>query len=101
MRTLHLLALLMLSVVAHAEQPVRVFAAASLTNALNDIGAEWQKAGHPKPSLAYGASTWMDYLERRGWIQATTRANLLGNALVLIVPKGKRFKMKMQPDFDL
>jgi molybdate transport system substrate-binding protein len=101
---------------------VRVFAAASLTNALNDIGAEWQKAGHPKPSLAYGSTStlakqieagapadlfasadlsWMDYLDQRGWIIADTRANLLGNQLVLIVPKGKRFDIKMQPGFDL
>jgi ABC-type molybdate transport system substrate-binding protein len=28
---------------AHAEQPVRVFAAASLTGALNDVGALWQR----------------------------------------------------------
>ena len=117
-----LLALFLGSTVVHAEDPVRVFAAASLTNALNDIGAEWQKAGHPKPSLAYGSSstlakqveagapadifasadlTWMDYLDQRGWIAANTRVNLLGNDLVLIVPKGKRFPVQMKKDFDI
>src|SRR4249919_2833390 len=107
---------------ARAEDSVRVFAAASLTNALNDISAEWQKAGHPKPSLAYGASstlakqveagapadvfasadlTWMDYLDQRGWIVANSRASLLGNELVLIVPKGKKFPVRMKADFDI
>jgi molybdate transport system substrate-binding protein len=117
-----LLALLALSTAVCAEQPVRVFAAASLTNALNDIGAQWQKAGHPKPSLAYGSSstlakqieagapadvfasadsTWMDYLDQRSWIVANTRADLLGNELVLIVPKGKKFPVQMKARFDI
>lgn len=107
---------------ALAEQPVRVFAAASLTNALNDIGAEWEKAGHPKPSLAYAASSalakqveagapadvfasadlaWMDYLDQRGRIEAGTRSNLLGNTLVMIVPQGQRFPLQMTRGFDL
>lgn len=105
-----------------AEEPVRVFAAASLTNALNDIGAEWQKAGHPRPSLAYAASSalarqieagapadvfasadlaWMDYLDRRGKVQAETRTNLLGNSLVMIVPRGRRFPVRTARGFDL
>jgi len=117
-----LLALYTLSTAVCAEQPVRVFAAASLTNALNDIGAAWQKAGHPKPSLAYGSSstlakqveagapadvlasadlTWMDYLDQRGWVVANTRSNLLGNELVLIVPKGKQFPVQMKTGFDI
>src|SRR5690242_11656620 len=93
---------------ALAEQPVRVFAAASLTNALNDIATEWEKAGHAKPSLAFAASsalakqieagapadvfasadvTWMDYLDQRGKLQPGTRADIVGNSLVLIVPQ--------------
>jgi molybdate transport system substrate-binding protein len=117
-----LLALLALTTAVHAEESVRVFAAASLTNALTDIGVAWQKAGHPKPSLAFGSSatlakqieagapvdvfasadqTWMDYLDQRGWIQANTRANLLGNDLVLVVPRGKRFPVQMKAGFDI
>jgi molybdate transport system substrate-binding protein len=104
------------------EAPVRVFAAASLTNALDDIAAQWQRAGHPRPSLAYGASSalakqveagapadvfasadlkWMDYLDQRGRIDHASRINLLGNALVLIAPKGKRFTARMQPGFAI
>ncbi len=105
-----------------AEQPVRVFAAASLTNALTDISAQWQKAGHPKPSLAFAATSslakqvesrapadvfasadlaWMDYLEQRGRIAVGTRKNLIGNELVLIVPAGKRFPIEMTPGFNI
>lgn len=105
-----------------AEAPVRVFAAASLSNALNDIARQWQRAGHPRPSLAFGASsalarqieagapadvfasadqTWMDYLERRGRIAAGTRTSLLGNALVLIAPAQRRFAVRMQPGFGV
>jgi len=107
---------------AFAEQPVRVFAAASLTNALNDIAAEWEKAGHAKPSLAFAASsalakqieagapadvfasadlTWMDYLDQRRKLQTNTRANVVGNSLVMIVPQGRRFRVRMQRGFDL
>jgi molybdate transport system substrate-binding protein len=105
-----------------AEEPVRVFAAASLTNALKDVGAAWQKQGHPAPSLALGASSalakqveagapadlfasadlqWMDYLDARGKIASGSRVSLLGNTLVLIVPKGKPFNVQMQPGFDI
>src|SRR5688572_20355843 len=121
LRRLALLTLFALSSPALAEQPVRVFAAASLTNALNDIATEWETAGHPRPSLAYAASsalakqieagapadvfasadmTWMDYLDQRGRIAAGTRVNLLGNDLVLIVPKGKTVAVEMKRGFD-
>ena len=122
MRTLLLVCLLMMSGVASAEATVRVFAAASLTNALDDIGSQWQQAGHPKPSLAYAASAalakqieagapaevfasadlgWMDYLDQRGRIAPGTRSNLLGNSLVLIAPKGRAITVEMKPGFDL
>jgi molybdate transport system substrate-binding protein len=121
-RRFALLLLLALTGPALAEQPVRVFAAASLTNALNDIGAEWEKAGHPKPSQSFAASstlakqieagapadvfasadlTWMDYLDDRGRIAPGSRVSLLGNDLVLIAPLGKRVPVKMTPGFDL
>lgn len=116
-----LLALLLVAPVTLASDAVRVFAAASLTNALTDLGSAWEKAGHPKPVLAFGASsalakqieaaapadvfasadaTWMDYLDQRGKIDTATRVNLLGNRLVLIVPKGRRFDVEMKPGFD-
>jgi molybdate transport system substrate-binding protein len=101
---------------------VRIFAAASLTNALNDIAAQWQRTGHPAPVLAFGASSalakqveagapadvfasadlkWMDYVDQRGRIDHVSRDNLLGNTLVLIAPKGRRFHARLQPDFGI
>lgn len=115
-------ALLAISITARAEAPVRVFAAASLTNALNDIAAQWQRAGHPAPSLAYAASSalakqieagapadifasadvnWMDYLSQRHKIAAATQVNLLGNTLVLIAPQGRGFAVQMNAGFNL
>ncbi len=109
LRILTLIGLLAVSLGASAEEPTRVFAAASLTNALNDVGAAWKQAGHPLPSLAFAASsalakqidsgapadvfasadlTWMDYLDEHGRIAPGSRVNLLGNELVLIAPKG-------------
>jgi molybdate transport system substrate-binding protein len=115
-------ALIAASFTLHAEEPVRVFAAASLTNALQELSAQWEKQGHPAPSLAFGASSvlakqiessapadlfasadlnWMDYLDTRGRIETATRTNLLGNTLVLVVPRGKRFPVRIDKSFDI
>jgi molybdate transport system substrate-binding protein len=40
-----------------AEDAVRVFAAASLTNAMQEIAARWQADGHAEPSLSFGSSS--------------------------------------------
>lgn len=119
-----LLALLLLAFApaAPAEQPVRVFAAASLTGALTEVAALWTQAGHPAPSLAFGGSSglarqvdagapadlfvsadtkWMDHVAERGRIVPDSRAEWLGNALVLVVPKGRRFKVELRRGFDL
>jgi molybdate transport system substrate-binding protein len=106
---------------ARAEEPVRVFAAASLTDALNEVGSRWEKAGHPPPGLAFAASSalarqiehgapadlfasadpaWMDYLESRGKLDAPSRVSFLGNGLVLVAPRGRAFTVKMEKGFD-
>src|SRR5258706_358401 len=121
-RSLFFIGLFAAASALRAEESVRVFAAASLTNALDDIAVQWQKAGHPAPSLAFGASStlakqieagapadlfaaadlsWMDYLGERGRIVPGSRINLLGNDLVLIVPKEHRFPVTMAAGFDL
>jgi len=110
------------SQVAHAEAPVKVFAAASLTNVLDELGAQWLQAGHPLPSLAYGASSvlakqidagapadlfasadlkWMDFLDRNGKLVSGSRVRLLGNSLVLIAPRGRGLPVQMKSGFDL
>lgn len=104
------------------EAPIRVFAAASLTNALEEIATQWQRMGHPRPVLAFGASStlakqveagapadvfasadraWMGYLDARGRIDRASRIELLGNTLVLIAPKQRAFGVKMQPGFRI
>jgi molybdate transport system substrate-binding protein len=105
-----------------AEAPVRVFAAASLTNALTEIAGEWAHAGHPPASLAFGASStlakqvdagapadvfasaddsWMDYLQRRDRLMAGTRRELLATELVLIAPQASSIQVQMQSGFDI
>ena len=93
-----------------------------MTSRWTSRAAHWRRAGHPHPSLAYGATSalarqveagapvdvfasadlkWMDYLDRRNRIDGTSRANLLGNTLVLIAPRGNGFKVRMQPGFRI
>jgi molybdate transport system substrate-binding protein len=103
---LTLCALLLVPVAARAQTAgPTVFAAASLTDAMKDIAALWQKAGHPAPVLSFGASStlarqieqgapvnlfasadtkWMDYVAQKGLIAEGTRVDLLSNAFVLI-----------------
>lgn len=116
-----LLALLLAATATRAEEPVRVFAAASLADALTEAAARWQAAGHASPSLAFGASSalarqidagapadvffsadagWMDYLHERGRIDPATRIALLGNALVLVAPTGRAPAVRFEPGFD-
>lgn len=84
-----------------------VLAAASLKNAFDAVGAEWQAKTGKTVMFSYAASSalakqieqgapadifasadldWMDYLATRGLIKAETRSNLLANTLVLIAP---------------
>ena len=107
---------------AHADDVV-VFAAASLTNALNEIGEAFTaKTGH-KMVASYAASSalakqveqgapgqifasadlkWMDYLADKKLINLDSRFNLLGNTLVLIAPlDSKQAKIELTPKTDI
>lgn len=113
--------LALLAGVVHA-QPVTVFAAASLTDAMKDIDAAWQKQGHPALRMSFGASStlarqieqgapanvyasaderWMDYLAKRNLIAPDTRRTLLTNRLVLIVPADHPKQVQIGPDLNL
>lgn len=113
---------LLIASFAAAADPVRVYAAASLTKALIDIGIAWEAGGQPRPTLVFAASSalarqvehgapadvfasadrkWMDYLAQRKKIDTASRRELLGNELVLIAPRGRAFAVEMQPGFDL
>ena len=104
-----LVALLMLiPLSAAAKPPLTVFAAASLTNALGDIGVLWTAAGHGKIVFSFASSStlaqqiehgapanvflsadekWMDNLAAHGGLADGTRHDLVGNSLVLVEPK--------------
>src|SRR5207237_3425666 len=90
----------------HAQDLV-VFAAASLTNALDTAAKLFERQDGAHAKISYAASSalakqiesgapadmfisadldWMHYLEQRHLIQSATRRNLLGNRLVLIAP---------------
>lgn len=90
---------------------VTVFAAASLTNALQDISAQYKKEKRVDVVASYASSStlarqieqgapadlfisadqqWMDYAIDKQQMLANTRFTLLGNELVLIAPKDSK-----------
>lgn len=92
---------------AEEDAPLLVFAAASTTNALQEIAAGFEARGGGKVVLSLGASSalarqiengapagvylaanvaWMDYLEARGLVVPESRRDLVRNRLVLIAP---------------
>ncbi|ARJ67119.1 molybdate ABC transporter substrate-binding protein [Magnetospirillum sp. ME-1] len=116
------LALSVAAAQAHAEDVV-VFAAASLTNALNEIGESFAaRTGH-RMVASYAASSalakqveqgapgqvfasadlkWMDYLAGKALINPETRFNLLGNTLVLVAPADSRLgRIELSPKTDI
>ncbi len=99
-----------------AELPLRIFAAASLKTALDEVNTAFQSAtgqsvvasyagsstlarqislGAPADVFISANSSWMDDLQHRGLIEADTRSDVLQNALVVIARKG------VQPLSDL
>lgn len=91
-------------------------------NALDAISEEWRREKGKNAVMSYAASSalakqieqdasaqivisasldWMDYTAQRTLIKPETRCNLLGNRIVLIVPKDKAQKVEIKPGFDL
>lgn len=86
---------------------ITVFAASSLTNALNDIAAKYQQETGVKTTLSFASSSalarqvalgapaniylsanekWMDYVEQRGAVIDNSRVDVLKNNLVMVAP---------------
>jgi molybdenum ABC transporter, periplasmic molybdate-binding protein len=103
-----LLAMMVANTAARADEPT-VFAAASLTNAMEELGKLYATHGNQPVRFSFAASSalarqieggapatifasadeqWMDYLADRQLIVPTTRISPIGNRLVLIVPAG-------------
>ena len=121
MRFLLALCLLLVPLAARAQE-LTVFAAASLTDAMQDVSTQWAQAGHQPLRMSFGSSStlarqieqgapanlfasadqrWMDYLADKKLIAADTRRDLLGNALVLVVAANKPQHVTIGPGFDL
>jgi molybdate transport system substrate-binding protein len=105
------------------EKSITVFAAASMTNALDEINAAFTKGTGIKVTASYAASSalikqieqgapadvfasadldWMDYGSQKEVIKDNTRINLLGNRLVLIAPKDSKLDhVTIGPGFNL
>ncbi len=107
-------ATLTLTVAGHAladESKITVFAAASLTNAMQDIAKEYKKeknvdvvssfassstlarqieAGAPADLFISADQKWMDYAVDKKAIDTASRETLLGNSLVVVAPKASK-----------
>ena len=106
-----------------ASDSITVFAAASTTNAVTEIGALFSQQNEERflPSFASSSTLakqidngapadiyisankkWMDYLEEKKMIESGTRIDLLSNRIVLIVPAGSSVDtIAIAPGFDL
>ncbi len=103
-------------------QEILVFAAASLTNVLDEIGAAYTQQTRQRVKFSYAASStlarqleagaradvffsadleWMDYVQARNLIDRATRRNVLGNRLALVAPADSRIELKIAPGFAL
>lgn len=96
---------------AVAAEKITVFAAASLTNALQDIAVQYKKekqvdvvssfassstlarqieAGAPASLFISADQKWMDYAVSKNVIQKETRITLLTNSLVVVAPQASK-----------
>jgi molybdate transport system substrate-binding protein len=113
---------LWLAVTPATAQELLVFAAASLQDALNEVIQVYQAQGGGEVNASYGSSStlarqieqgapadlyisanpeWMDYLGERDLIREGSRADLLGNGLVLVAPLDSATAVEIAPGFDL
>ncbi|MGY0613240.1 MULTISPECIES: molybdate ABC transporter substrate-binding protein [unclassified Luteimonas] len=116
-------ALCLAPAVQAAGAPLTVFAAASLKESMDDAAAAYTAASGQAVRVSYAASSalarqiaqgapadvfvsadldWMDALQDRGLVDASTRSELLGNTLVLVAPaKSAASALTLRPGLDL
>ena len=101
---------------------VRVYAAASLKTALDEVAAAYERETGDATTLVYAGSSalarqisfgapadvfisanvdWMDWLSQQGRIVLSSRRDLLGNALVVISATHDGPPQVLGPDFDM
>jgi len=107
---------------AQAADTVLVFAAASLKNALDEVGKAYDAARGTTTQFSYGASSalarqieqgapadlfisadtdWMDYVAGKRLIVTASRRNLLTNHLALIAPASSRVTLRIGRGMNL
>jgi molybdate transport system substrate-binding protein len=95
-----------------------VFAAASLTNVLEELSAEWTRQTGVPVKLSFASSSalarqieaggradvflsadqeWMDYLVQRQLVDTRSRRDLVGNTLVLVAPANSKITITLGP----
>jgi molybdate transport system substrate-binding protein len=105
-----------------AERVLTVFAAASLTNVLQEAGdaytaqtkqtvrfsfaassalARQIESGAPADVFVSADQDWMNYLQARNLIATSTRSNIVANTLVLVAPADSSVALKIAPGFGL
>ncbi len=109
--------------VAQDDRPILVFAAASLTNALDEVVAGWTAPSGAKVRVSYAGSSalarqieqgapadlfisadtaWMDYVGERRLVADGSRLDLLGNRIALIAPADSaRGPVEVGPGLDI
>lgn len=101
---------------AAQEKAPLVLAAASLQESMTEAAETWAKAGHPRPTVSFAASSalarqvqagapadlfasadedWMNAIQQKGLIAPGTRADWLGNRLVIVAPAASRARVTM------
>jgi len=106
----------------NAPAQLLVFAAASLSEALDEVGRAFTARTGVRVNASYAASSvlakqieagapadaffsadlaWVDYLDERGLLKRGSRRDLLGNSLVLIAPADSPLRLSIAPGFDL
>lgn len=105
-----------------SDRAVLVFAAASLTDVLEEIGRAYTMQTKRTVRFSFAASStlakqielgasaelfisadaaWMDYLQQRRLIDPSTRRDLVANRLVLIAPLDGTLELRIEPKFAL
>lgn len=119
-RALMLIALLGLAACGAADDdrgPL-VLAPSSMQEAIEEAANAWAAQGHPRPVVSFAGTpslarqvlqgapadlfisadeAWMDELERAGRIEAGSRAELVGNRLVLVAPAERAQPLALEP----